>query len=180
MEVGGDFDEDVTVREVVAGKTVFFRAEDESDAAVAGQLLGNEWSKIGELNNGLLGLAIGEGSSAHHERAMGDGLGKALRALRVLEKFWCSYCGACLTPHGRERSDNRETLKAEVGHGAGCRTYIKGVARGDEHHVEPLALGFSEHVMIVERRTVSGQSRIEPWPFSLQPVNGEPTSSPAF
>jgi 2-phosphoglycerate kinase len=42
-------------------------------------------------------------------------------------------------------------LEAEVGHRPRRSSYIKGVAGRDQHHVEPFALGFREHAMIVER-----------------------------
>jgi hypothetical protein len=40
-------------------------------------------------------------------------------------------------------------MQAEIGHGARYRTYIEWVTRGDQNHVERVALGFREHETIV-------------------------------
>jgi hypothetical protein len=45
--------------------------------------------------------------------------------------------------------------QAEVGHGARYRSYIQGIARGDQDHVEQVALGFREHEMIVKQLILS-------------------------
>jgi hypothetical protein len=75
--VGGDLDQDVAPGEVFAGKSMFFRAEDQGDAAAAGQFLGDQRSEFGKQDNPLLRLAPGEGSGADDQGAIGDSLGKS-------------------------------------------------------------------------------------------------------
>ena len=75
--VGGNLDENVAEGEVFAGEAVLFRAEDEGDAAAAGKLPRHQRRQMGQSHHRLLRLAIGEGSSADDQGAMGDGLGKS-------------------------------------------------------------------------------------------------------
>ena len=56
---------------------MLFRAVDHGNAAAAGQLASYQRSQIRESNHRLFGLTIGEGSGAHHQRAIGDGLGQS-------------------------------------------------------------------------------------------------------
>ena len=59
--------------------------------------------------------------------------------------------GACFAPVRGVGGDDGEPVKAEVGHGAGRRADVEGIARGDENHFEAVALGFWRQEMIVER-----------------------------
>ncbi len=67
--VGGDFDEYVTVRQVVAGKAVFFGADDEGDATAAIELVCEDGSERGERKNRLLGFAMSERAGTGHKGA---------------------------------------------------------------------------------------------------------------
>jgi hypothetical protein len=75
--VCGDLDQDVAPGEVFACKSMFFRAEDQGHAAAADQFLTDQRGQLGERDDGLLGLAIGEGTGADNEGAVGDCLGKS-------------------------------------------------------------------------------------------------------
>ena len=78
-----NLNEGVAPGEVLAGEAVFFRTEDEGDAAAAGHLLLNERSQVMQFDHRLLGLAIGECSCPEDERAVPDGFGEeaAIRAI---------------------------------------------------------------------------------------------------
>jgi len=77
LRVGGDLDQDVAPGEVFARKSMFFRAEDHGHAAATGEFLTDQRGQFGELDDGLLGLAIGEGSGADDEGAVDDCLGQS-------------------------------------------------------------------------------------------------------
>jgi hypothetical protein len=64
LGVCGDLDQEVAVGEVIARKSMLFRAEDYGYAASVSQFLTDQRSQIGERDNVLLRLATGEGSSA--------------------------------------------------------------------------------------------------------------------
>ena len=70
--LGGDFDEDVAVRQIFACKTVLFRAEYEGNATAVGQFALDDGGQIGQCDDRLLGLAIGQSSGADDKRAIGN------------------------------------------------------------------------------------------------------------
>jgi hypothetical protein len=72
--MGGDFDEVMAERKILAREAALFRTEDESDAAAASESGENDGSESGKRYDGLLGLAASEGCGAEDERAIGDGL----------------------------------------------------------------------------------------------------------
>jgi hypothetical protein len=60
----------------------------------------------------------------------------------------------------RERRHDGEPRKAEVGHGAGGRTYIKGIARGHKHYADAVELVLGEQVTIVVRGEILSLSQM--------------------
>ena len=85
-----------------------------------------------------------EGAGAYDEGALGYGIDKRLRDPRVLEQIFGADGGLRLAPVRLVWGDDGKACKAEVGHGPGRRSYIEGVARGDEDYFEVVALVFSE------------------------------------
>ncbi len=138
--IGGNLNQDVAMGEILAGESVFFRAEDEGYASTAAQLLGDERSQRGKRNDRLLWLTVCEGSSACDQSTAGDGLGQIRRFHGIQEQLWRSHCRAGLAPCGRKGRDDVEMRKAEVGHRAGGRSDVEGIAWRDQHHVKPVAL----------------------------------------
>lgn len=149
--VGGDLDEEVAVGEVFAGEAVFFPTEDKGNAACAGEFALDDGSEIGEGYDGLLGLAMGEGSGAKDEGAAGDGLCEVLRTFCLLEQFERPDGGFRFQPIGCEGGDDGEMREAEVGHGAGGRADVERVARGDQDDFDAVALRRFEQGFILER-----------------------------
>ena len=141
--VGGDLDQDVAVGEVFAGEAVFFRAEDEGYAAGdAGDAFAfDEGSEMGKGNYRLFGLAVGQGSGAGDESAMGHGFGESFCPFGVLQKAFCADSGFHLLPMRFPGGDDGETRETEVGQGAGCCADVERIARGDEDDFELGALG---------------------------------------
>lgn len=90
--VSGYFDQDVAEGEVIAGKAMFFRAEDEGDAGCgaggggwggqaaavecAAQFAFQERGERGERDDGLFGLAMGDGAGAGDKGAVSEGIGQ--------------------------------------------------------------------------------------------------------
>ena len=72
---------------------------------------------------------------------------RRLRAFRVLEEIRGADGGLRLAPVGLVRGDHGEVREAEVGHGPRRRSYIEGIARGDEDDFDAVALGFGEQGM---------------------------------
>ena len=72
------------MREVLAREAALLRAEDEGDAAVAGELILNERRQLRQRNDRLLGLAMLERACANDERAIGYRFREGLR----LFAFW--------------------------------------------------------------------------------------------
>ncbi len=72
--VGGDFDEYIAVGKIVAGEAVFLRAEDESGAVGGGEFPGKERGEIGQGNDGLARLSMGDGARTRYERTGGESL----------------------------------------------------------------------------------------------------------
>ena len=72
------------MREVFLREAAFLRAEDEGDAAAAGELILNERRQLRQRNDRLLGLAMLERACAHDQGAIGYRVHQALR----LFAFW--------------------------------------------------------------------------------------------
>jgi len=134
----GNFDEMVAEGKIVACEAAFFRSEDESDAA--GFSL-EDGCKQRERDDGLLGLAVGEGSGAEDEGAVGDGFLERLGCARGCEQLFGADGGFGFAPVGFVGSDDGEARETEVGHGARGRSYIERIARRDEDDFELVALG---------------------------------------
>ena len=153
--IGGDFDEQMTEGQVFSREAVLFRAEDEGDAATAGELLQHEIGQIGKGYHWLFGLAVGEGSGAEHEGAVGDGLGEGGSLGCCGEQVGGADGGAGFTPVRGVGCDDGKAREAKVGHSSGDCSYVEGVARGDENDVEAVVVGelgvWSRQEMIVER-----------------------------
>ena len=146
------------MREVFAREAALLRAEDEGDAAVSGQLILNERRQLRQRNDRLLGLAMLERSCANDQGAIGYRVRQALRAFCVLEKVFGADGGLRLAPVRLIRGDDGEAREAEVGHGPRRRSYIEGIARRDEDHVETVAMGFGEQGI-----HCSARNRVQSW-----------------
>ena len=147
--IGGDFYKKMAVRKVFAGEAVLLRAKDEGDAATAGQLRGDAWSEVGERDDRLLGLAVGEGSGAKDQRGLGNGFSQQFRGDGVLELTGGADGRFGFAPVGFVRGDYGKMGEAEVGKGSCGGTYIEGVAWMDQDDGEAVALGFGEQESIV-------------------------------
>jgi hypothetical protein len=150
--IGGDFDEQMAESKVFAGESMLFRPEDQGDASATPGLVVHDLSQIGKRNDLLFGLAIGEGSSAHDQRAVGDGFGEARGLHRSFEQLRRTHGRACLAPMRSVGCNDGQARKAKVGHGARRRANVERVARRDENDLDAVALGFWRQEMIVERR----------------------------
>ena len=159
--VGGDGDEDVAPGEVFAGEAVLFRTEDEGDAAAPAEFAGDERGEVREGDDRLLGLAVGERAGAENESGGGEGLGQGGGFQGVGEQPGRAYGGTGFAPMGGVWGDDGEAQEAEVGHGAGDRPDVEGVAGGDEDDVKPVlgsGLVWKGQRMIVERQAARGPS----------------------
>ena len=65
--VGGNFNEKMAVREVVAGEAMFLRSEDNRNLIAAAQLGMDTGSEVGQREDGLFRFAAGGGSGADDE-----------------------------------------------------------------------------------------------------------------
>ena len=86
MRVSGNLDEQVAAGKIFASEAVFFGAEDQSHAAAALDLGDQARRQIGEGDDGLLGLAMGEGTGADYQGAIGYRAGKCRGHFCVLEE----------------------------------------------------------------------------------------------
>jgi len=148
---GGDGNQLVAPGEILAREAVFFRAEDEGDAACAGQLLCNDGSERGQGDDRLLGLAAVDRAGAEHERRCCDGLGKGRGEPRRGEQKLGVDGRAGGAPGGVVGVDDGQSREAEVGAGAGRGADVERVARADENDVERGVLLFGGQENIVER-----------------------------
>lgn len=139
--IGGDFDEQMAMGEVVGGEATLFRAEDERDAAAAFELTVDRRGEMGQRDDLLLGFAAGEGCGADHERAVGDGLLQGCGFAGLGEELRRPDGGFGLTPVRLMRRHDGQAAQAEVSHGAGGRSYIEGIARRDEDDADAVELG---------------------------------------
>lgn len=103
-----------------------------------------------EADDGLVGLAMGQGSGAEDERAVADGFGESRGLICALEQFCGSHCGFCFAPVRFIRGDNGEVREAEVGHGTSHCADVERVARRDEDDSDAIALLRCKQGMIVE------------------------------
>jgi len=142
--IGRDYGEYVAVREIFQGQAAFLRAEDESDVAAAGKLFLDEGRQFRQRNHRLLGLSVVERGCADDERAIGYRVGQGLSVAGILEKVRGANGRFRLAPMGLVGSNHGEAPETEVGHGPRRRSYIEGIARGDEDDVEAVAMGFGE------------------------------------
>ena len=149
--MSGDFDEEMAKREVPAREAVLLRAEDQSHAAAAGKFGFDARPQIRQRDDRLLGCAAVEGAGADDQRRAGDGLGQGRRDSGALKEVFGADGRARLAPVGLVGSDDSKPRKAEVGHSPRRRSYIEGIARGDEDDLEAVALRFAEQENIVER-----------------------------
>lgn len=131
MGIGGDFDEQMAVRKIFAGKTALFRAKDEGYSPASGDFLLDERSERGQLDDRLLGFAASEGPGAGDQGAIGDGLVECLCLGCGLEQIGSADGGAGFAPVRRVRRDDGEVGEAEVGHGPRGGADVERVARRD-------------------------------------------------
>jgi len=149
--MGGNHDEPMAQREVVASEAAFFRAEDDGDPAAAGELVLKDRREAGQRKHGLFGFPSRRRRRAKDKRAAGDSLGKALRAAGFLEEFLGANGRFTFAPVRLVGGDDGEPREAEVGHGPRRSTYIKRVSRRDQDELDAIELRFSEQEVIVER-----------------------------
>ena len=83
--VGGDFDEHVAVRQIVAGEAVFLGAENQGDAAAAVELLRQGRGRVWQEDDRLFWFAVRECAGARNEGTGCNCQGQSLRLLCVLE-----------------------------------------------------------------------------------------------
>ncbi len=114
--------------EIVACEAAFFRAEDESDALGTGSRFGDARNEIGKGDDGLLGLAVSEGSGADDEGAAGDCFLQVLRAAGILKQALRLDGGFGFAPVRLIRRDNREPEETEVRYGPRRGSNIERVA----------------------------------------------------
>jgi methylthioribulose-1-phosphate dehydratase len=148
---GGDDRQQMTVTEVVAGEAAFLRTKHQRNLAAARQLAADALTELGQRHNRLLGLATGKRPGAHHQRAIGDGFGKALCARGVLENGFGADGRLRLPPVRLIRRDDGEMLDAEVRHGPRRRSNIERVARRNQDNLDAVELSFGEQGAIVVR-----------------------------
>jgi hypothetical protein len=153
---GGDFDEQMAAGEVFAGEAALFRAEDQGDAAAAVDFTAEGGAKLGKRDDWLFGLAMGEGSSAGDEGAIGEGLGERSAFSSVFEDLWRADCRAGFAPVGRVGRGYSQTSEAEIGHGTGYSSDVEGVARRDQDDEETVALGGGEQAFSVVPGQMTG------------------------
>ena len=151
VNVGGNLHQHVAARQVVAGQAMFFRAEDQGDAAIVGQLPLEKRTEARKRDDRLLWLPIGECASSDNESAICHGFDERGSFGRVLEQLGCSDGRPCLTPIRRIRGGDSEVRKAEIRHRACRRADVERIARRDKDHFHAVALGCSEQDMIVVR-----------------------------
>lgn len=80
-----------------------------------------------------------------------------------MEKVFGADCGFGFTPVGFIGSDDGETRKTEVGHGAGSGADIERIARRDENDADAIALRGGEQAMIVERAATGWYTQKASW-----------------
>jgi hypothetical protein len=87
-----------------------------------------------------LELAIADGSGPNDERAIGHGFCDGLELLRVCENLGGADCGARFAKCSFVGVHDSQMSDAEVAHGAGSRSDVEGIARGDEDDAEAVEL----------------------------------------
>jgi methylthioribulose-1-phosphate dehydratase len=80
-----------------------------------------------------------------------------------LEKVFSADCGFGFTPVGFIGSDDGETGKTKVGHGAGGSADIERIARRDENDADAIALRGGKQGMIVERAPTGWYTQKASW-----------------
>lgn len=147
--VRGNLDQSVAVGKIIAGEAVFLGAKYQGCACI-GNMRGEDGDCLGKKQDGLVGFAMGASAGAGNERAVLQCFGEGRGLAGVREQFGRADGGACFAPVGLIGGDHGEAGKSEVGHGAGGRADVEGIARRNEDDVEPVALFGSEQEMIVE------------------------------
>ena len=109
----------------------------------------DEGAELRELDDGLIGLAIGKCAGAEDKGVLGDGLLNGWVFLGVGEDFRRAYGGAGFAPVGFVGGNDGKILEAEVGHGAGYGADVERVARGGEDDSDAVALGGGEQEYIL-------------------------------
>ena len=130
--------------EIVASEAAFFGAEDEGSAAAAGDFAAEDGSEGRERDDGLLGLAMGEGPGAGDQCAAGYSFSEGGAFDGVFEDPGRADGGAGFAPVRRVGRYRSQVGEAEVGHGARGGSDVERIARGDEDQEEAIALGGGE------------------------------------
>jgi hypothetical protein len=133
--LGGNTEQEVAVAEVVIGEADFFRSEEDGDVGTVAEVGLDDCGGGFEGRDWLQQIALSAGG-ADDQGAVGDGLGE------LLELFGCSEDGLSIDGGLRllkgdgVRMHYAQVGEAEVGHGAGGRANVEGVAAVDQDYVE--------------------------------------------
>ena len=151
VNVGGNLHQHVAERQVVAGQAMFFRAKDQGDTAIVGQLPLEERTQAWKRDDRLLWLPIGECASSDNKSATCDRFCKRGIFGRVFEQLGRSDGRPRLTPMRRIGRGNSKVGKTKIRHGP-CRcSDVERVPWGNKDHFKVVALVSGEQESIVVR-----------------------------
>ena len=96
-------------------------------------MLAEEEAAVLDAAQGMLQLAMAESGGAHHERAIGDGIGQGRVLDGIAEQGGGSDGRAGFTEGDLIRIDERQICKAKIAHGAGGGADVQRVAGRNEN-----------------------------------------------
>jgi len=139
----GNADQPVAVAEILVGEAEFFRAEEQRDAARAESLADQANAVLG-TPQGMVQLAVADGSGSHDERAIGDGIRDALELLRIRKHGRGADGRARFAKRRLVRLDHAQMAEAEVAHGARGRANVERIARRDQNDAQTVEFSRSQ------------------------------------
>lgn len=127
-------------RKIVAGQAMLLWTEYEGHASASCNFIAHQRREIRQRNHTLLRLAMRQRAGANGERRVCERDLKGWEHACVLEKIFGADRGLGFAPVGFIRGNNGQARESKVGHRAGSRSYIEGIARRDEYYFEKIVL----------------------------------------
>jgi hypothetical protein len=84
----------------------------------------------------LLQHTMAHRGRAHHQSAVGNGLGNGLKLFRLLQQVRGTHGGASLAKSFRKRIHQAQPVRAEVAHGSRRSANVQRITRAHQHDHE--------------------------------------------